>query len=391
MMLLGIVLHGAGFYMAAPPRHFHMPVDHDTSYAADLLFYFIHEFRMPTFFVLAGFFAALLVERRGLWGMYRDRGARVVAPMFAGIVSVVPLAMLFMLDFMLATRYGSGDIIPSSRDLLRLREDLVAEGVPMDPSIGHLWFLYYLCHFYLAVPLCRLVAARLPQLDSRLTRNAVSRWAFVLLAMGTTATLWPFRGGQALEGFLYLTPHWPSLVYYGLFFLAGYVAYEHRGFLDAAVRFAPACAGFALVLFPISVYLSHLDNQALGSVSAYHLGAVVTHGLCTWALIYAFVGAAVRLLDRPSPWTLYAAQSAYWVYLVHMPFACFAAWALVGSELDALMKMPAVMAFTAVMSFVTYHYGVRATWIGRFLNGRRFDRVWPWRVAEARVSVPVNA
>ena len=64
MMLLGIVLHGANLYLAAPPPAFPFPTDRNNAYVFDLLFFFIHSFRMPTFFVLAGFFASLLVEKR---------------------------------------------------------------------------------------------------------------------------------------------------------------------------------------------------------------------------------------------------------------------------------------------------------------------------------------
>ena len=76
MMLLGIVLHSATFYIAAPPPHLPLPADRNTSLVMDAIFAFIHSFRMPCFFVLAGFFTALLVEKRGVAGAYRNRLAR---------------------------------------------------------------------------------------------------------------------------------------------------------------------------------------------------------------------------------------------------------------------------------------------------------------------------
>src|SRR5258706_4280468 len=88
MMMLGIVLHGATFYLAAPPPMLAPLTDRNTSYVFDLVFAFIHSFRMPTFFVLAGFFTALLVERRGVWGTYRNRAARILAPLAAGVVTI---------------------------------------------------------------------------------------------------------------------------------------------------------------------------------------------------------------------------------------------------------------------------------------------------------------
>src|SRR4051794_9298386 len=99
MMMLGIVLHAAEMYLAAPPPQFAgLPVDRNHSLLFDLLFHFIHAFRMPVFFVLAGFFAALLVEKRGLWGTYKNRAARVLAPLAVALLTILPLTLILALD-----------------------------------------------------------------------------------------------------------------------------------------------------------------------------------------------------------------------------------------------------------------------------------------------------
>ena len=41
---------------------------------------FIHIFRMPIFFVMAGFFAAMLYLRRGPGGLAQNRATRIVVP-----------------------------------------------------------------------------------------------------------------------------------------------------------------------------------------------------------------------------------------------------------------------------------------------------------------------
>ena len=56
MMMLGIILHASMFYLAAPPATMPLPLDRNNAYAFDLQFHFINSFRMPTFFVLTGFF-----------------------------------------------------------------------------------------------------------------------------------------------------------------------------------------------------------------------------------------------------------------------------------------------------------------------------------------------
>jgi glucans biosynthesis protein C len=383
MMLLGIVLHGVGFYIAMPPPHLPIPVDRNTSYAADLVFGFIHSFRMPAFFLLAGFFASLLVEKRGLAGMFRDRAARVAAPMVAAVVLLLPPTMIFVLDFMLAVRFGTMELVPDMAKAEVLVAEMRAAGFPVDkPSIGHLWFLYYLCIFYaIGAPLLRLLVSHNARVEAFLRSGA----GFFALGLVGALTLWPYRGGQVQEGFIFLEPHIPSLIYYGSFFCAGYVLHHHRGMLEAMAGWARRCALAAAVLFPVATYASYLDNF-IGGVG-YHVASVLANSFLTWAVIYAAMGGALRYFDRASPWTLYASQSAYWVYLVHMPFACLAAWLLVPFDMHAMMKAAFVMAFTTGASFLTYHYFVQRTWIGRFLHGKRFELDWPWRAP--RVPLPL--
>jgi fucose 4-O-acetylase-like acetyltransferase len=98
MMWLGIVLHVAVIHMAGaqllPWR------DNQTTPAADLLVAFVHAFRMPVFFILAGFFVALLLAQRGAAATVRHRLRRLALPfalfwppLFA---ACAVLAMLFM-------------------------------------------------------------------------------------------------------------------------------------------------------------------------------------------------------------------------------------------------------------------------------------------------------
>ena len=380
MMMLGIVLHGATFYLVAPPATMPIPTDRNHAYAFDLVFHFIHSFRMPTFFVLAGFFTSLLIEKRGVWGTYKNRALRVLAPLLAGLVTVLPLAGLFMLDFMLSVRFGTHDILPDRAQLRQLGKELQEAGVPVNEmALGHLWFLYYLCFFYLLIPVCQFLVRRSLSVEQSRGRILASPASLGLLGLYTAATLWPFRGGQVHEGFIFVTPHLPSLIYYGSFFVFGYVFHFYRDFLQTFARCVPWFAALALVLFPLSLYVTHLEHAAVAPAFGHHLAAVIVHGLCTWTLIYLFIGSALRFFDYESPWILYISQSSYWVFLVHMPVVSFAAWWLVQYDLPAAVKFLFATSFTTVVCFVTYHYWVQNTWISDFLNGRRFDLDWPWR------------
>src|SRR5688572_1531190 len=77
-LLLGVVLHGAAAFLAGFP----VPIFLDTpSDGAPILYYVIHMFRMSAFFLIAGFFARVLVERRGVKAFVKDRAKRVALPL----------------------------------------------------------------------------------------------------------------------------------------------------------------------------------------------------------------------------------------------------------------------------------------------------------------------
>ena len=377
MMMLGIVLHASELYLVAPPPQIPLPTDRNDAYVLDLLFHLIHSFRMPTFFVLAGFFTSLLVEKRGLIGTYRNRAARIVAPLLLAMVTILPLTGLFMIDFMLSARFGTLKLIPDAGQLDTLRQELSAVGMPVDrPSPAHLWFLLYLLYFYLLIPLCQHLVKRSLPFAQRVAKLLASPFTLALFSLCTAATLWPYRGGQVLTGFIYFRPHWPSLLYYGLFFVLGYLFHCHRAILETCKRYLPWYAGLALVLFPLSVYLSYAEYAA--PAQGIHLAAVLAHGFCTWSLIYLCIGCALRFFDYASPWILYTSQSSYWVFLVHLPIVAFSGWVLTQYDFPGILKFLCVTGFTMLVCFVSYHYWVQNTRISVLLNGRRFDLKWPW-------------
>lgn len=393
-MMLGIVLHSALLYMAAPPADMPIPTDRNNAFAFDVLFHFIHSFRMPTFFVLAGFFTSLLLQKRGLWGTYKNRGARVLAPLIAAVIVILPVTGLFMLDFMMSVRFGTHDIVPNLGQLRIFAEEIGQKlGVPAGtPNLGHLWFLYYLCLFYLTLPACRWLVKRGLDFETIVKRTLGSPAAPVFLGCLTAATLWPFPGAQVHDSFMYIKPHVPSLVYYGSFFVLGYFFHsfhDNNSWLESARRWLPWSAALALVLFPLSLYLTALDLAAMthgpgpialrANAFGPHLAAALVHGLCTWALIYFCFGFALRYFDFASPWTLYYSQSSYWVFLIHMPLVAIAGWCLVPYDLPAILKFSCVVCFTLSVCLVSYRYGVQRTWVSVFLNGQRFNLKWPWQ------------
>lgn len=385
MMLLGLVIHAAIFYIADPPPTMPITLDGNRSPAMDLLMHFIHAFRMPAFFLMSGFFASLLVDKRGLPEMLKNRAARVLAPLVAGLFTVVPVAMLFWMSFAVSVSYGAHDLFPDIGHARTLIAEMRAKVPELNtPGALHLWFLYFLCLFYLLIPLIRKVAQSAIRPGADWGQRAGSWPAFVLLVGMTALSLWPFHGARVHEGFLSFLPRPATLAYYGQFFVVGYFLNASRA-IDTLRLAHPGIYGtMAALLMAASLHVSGIDQSTVPQDSALHAAASIINATCTWSWIFFFTAAALKWCDRPSTWALYVSQSSYWVFMVHLPIACFAAWILAQTNIHALIKFTFVLLVTTVLSFLSYHYLVQRSWVSVFLNGKRFDMDWPWRAAQPK-------
>ncbi len=130
-MFLGIYLHAVVAYSPNggwlfKPLQLTTALDYSTSV--------IHVFRMPLFYVVAGFLTALLLRRYGPRRATVNRFWRIVVPFVVGWMVVYPLAM-----FMAA--YGRRDLDVAVSFILSGR--FLDDAHPL-----HLWFLEYLLVFH---------------------------------------------------------------------------------------------------------------------------------------------------------------------------------------------------------------------------------------------------
>jgi len=88
-MLLGIVLHGLLSFMFMPI----WPAQdiHQSQTAYGFLLHAIHGFRMPVFFLISGFFTAMMWRRRGASGLVLHRAKRILLPLIIGTLVIWPM------------------------------------------------------------------------------------------------------------------------------------------------------------------------------------------------------------------------------------------------------------------------------------------------------------
>lgn len=141
-MLLGVVLHASIAYLGQNP----WPVnDRSQSFVLGFVWAFIHGWRMELFFLIAGFFTAMVLRRDGPGGMLKRRGRRLAIPFLLGLAVVQPLN--FWLDGTVrAARELQGT--PASQfnepihEAVRRNDlDALKKTPPDDPELGNAQYL----------------------------------------------------------------------------------------------------------------------------------------------------------------------------------------------------------------------------------------------------------
>ncbi len=259
--------------------------------------------------------------------------------------------------------------LTSDRWLVTWRQGHAPVHLFLGDSLMHLWFLWFLCWlvgvFVLVIPLLK----RIPQ-SARL-RNAVLSpmrmlWLFPLtlipqLLMGTYA---PSFGPDTSSGVL-PQPH--VLFYYAVFFVYGAMYHEAD---DATGRVGHRWA------WALSIALSVCFPMALVTMGQPALTSLPQIGF-TWLMIWGCLGMFRQYLSQPRPAVRYLSDASYWLYLTHLPLVIAGQYFVRAWEVPPGVKwMMIVVAVTAGL-LVVYEFGVRYTWLGAMLNGRKFRSTAP--------------
>ena len=370
MMWLGIVLHVAANHLTGPSP---LPWrDRDTSAWADLITALIHAFRMPVFFILAGFFAALLVQRRGWRGMLHDRFRRIALPflLFWPLIGLgVGTAALLYVHVMLRGRLGFDlGLVPHLQAAMA--------GKPALNTV-HLWFLVQL--WWLALLGAGLVAAwqswgwrwlPLSALHAASRRMVGSWWGPAVLVLPLAVVGSGYPDGVVLpRGAL-----WPPLtewLHNGIFFGFGAALFGVRG--EVLPRYGQQAAAWLLAGVPFFLAAAALvqARQHGVDVPLQAFWAALTYNAATWCWSLGLIGLFLRALPAHHPVLAYLSDSAYAVYLLHLVATVGFGALLFNTPLGAGWKMAANVALTTAVCLLAYQTLVRRTWVGRLLNGGR--------------------
>ncbi|MFZ6775719.1 acyltransferase family protein [Undibacterium sp. Ji83W] len=370
-LMLGVLLHATMSFLPGA-KFFWVVSDNQKTELLGPVFFVIHLFRMPLFFLLAGYFAHLVLQKKGLAGFIKDRFKRIVLPLLVGwpiIFTAIVAAIV------LAAWVRNGGSLPRKSPPA---PDFRADSFPL----AHLWFLYMLTLLYavyLGLWACCRRLGILPHLKkfADLLMPTLAGWVGPLLLALPVALA------------LFYTPYWVSWfgvptpdqslypgraawISFGMAFGFGWMLQQSPATLLQWQRRWVWHLGMATLLAGVCLYLTSLAPQLVPAVhDDDKLIYACLYAAAAWNFCFGLTGLALKFMSHASLTVRYLADASYWIYLVHLPLVMVFQALVSRSEWHWTIKLAAVLLATLAVALLSYHYLVRLTFIGKVLNGQR--------------------
>lgn len=235
----------------------------------------------------------------------------------------------------------------------------------------HLWFLYYLILLTIGFAFLTFIAEGFPwKIFPSWLYSAPYCWFWLvpltLLPQYHMSTF----GADTSAG---VKISWWILLYYGIFFSSGAISFGQKSFEQRNKRLEghtlwPICFVVAIPILFLS--LSWLEKRGTGSGTYHHL-ITASAVIYAWLMIFGFVGLFSQFLSRENRIIRYISDSAYWLYLSHLPLIMAVQIWVSDWPYPSALKFIFVCVSTTGLLLIIYQCAIRYTWVGTMLNGKR--------------------
>lgn len=366
LMLLGVPYHVARIYSVGQDNFINST---DTSSLLSLFADFSHSFRMEAFFVIAGFFACLILVRGKTDVWLKSRMVRVIVPLLFCTLLVGPLttAAVVMADVVFG-RVEAGLFWTALAGRMQLPGSWVY----------HLWFLHILIMLSLFLALLRIVSSnkfvapirdRVDMLAIRLTNIspviggfvlagfALCFWLAVFVLQGPlNISLSPFGPFFRLSRFLQFMP----------FFLIGVLLARHPHMLQWMVT--PGRSTFWIAAAAASLYatasLIPFESRAL--LHLYLAATTCLSGVFWTKWLFSF---AFRHISTYNRVVQYFANASYSIYIFHLPIALWLGVYALKLSWRPEVEFLLILASTLLLSMLLHELVRRSPLLSLLING----------------------
>lgn len=244
----------------------------------------------------------------------------------------------------------------------------------------HLWFLWFLIWLFAGFTLYAKF------IDSMGWKRVLPKWLLfppvnlLLLTLVTVAPQLlmgeggakPVFGPDTNTGILPL-PH--LLAYYALFFGYGALYFDSDDKSGTVSRFWWLILPVGLfLLFPLGYELSVGGFGFVDSFTDSNLHrpiSILAQSAYPWFMAFGLMGMFRKFMGRKSYAIRYLSDSAYWLYLTHLPIIIIGQGIVRDWQIPAMVKFTIICAVTIGILLLIYQFTVRYTRLGTILNGAR--------------------
>ncbi len=335
----------------------------------------------------------------------KDRIKRILLPFLVGIFFFGPFVW-FVSNMTWAGRFTNvfeGATIADRAKSYILWGAFTDKTVFIEISLWHFWFIYFLLFFYLFHWLFHLLGKRDfvfgdSTIFNKIIRFTVAhKWGFIVLS----ALAFPLH--YSLQSPMF----WPSnfnfqvneLIYYFGFYVFGACLYKNVSLLTVLAKH---CWFYLFISLPFVFILNEpttrhdlmrsvivdITSWKIANIQVWEEG-ILANGwfkvaivflrcAVSWTLCLGFIGLAHRYLNNHNRYVRYLADSAYWIFWIHILFtAFFSRYAQQLSFENAMFKTVAVLYLILFCMYFLYNNCIRYTFLGDYFMGKRKDPTDP--------------
>ena len=227
----------------------------------------------------------------------------------------------------------------------------------------HLWFLYYLMMFsifsFLLFKFVKRDFLVLNYFNKTLPNNFLS---ITLLSIFTFIIIY-FSGTTWIDASISFFPNSFTFMFYLFFYVFGWMLFLSKKFIEFLLKYGWNEIILGVLLFSISFIGHDLFNSTL---------IILINSVTVWFFCFGFIGLFIKHFNKQNSILKYISDSSYWIYLLHLPLTLYFPGFFLDYHLPIGLKFSLVVLITLILCLITYHFFVRKSFIGVFLNGKKF-------------------
>lgn len=293
LMMLGILIHSSQVFS---PNQSWLVLSDNTNPFFSYLVTFIHSFRMPTFFIISGFFCLMMLQRQPIKLFITSKLQRIAIPL---LVTVLTLNLLQ--SFLLSK---------ANKQLFSFYDFLISGN-----WLSHLWFLINLIVYFLVSALiCYLFSNAIKKTSHKFTilEKPPIEILMLLLPLCSLAIVSLNKVGFPLYSTFLNAIDLYQIISYIPYFIFGFLLFNSQKLLQ---KFSTVHFASLFTLLSIAYVLQFVIN--FDNVMINYFSKIYSQSLIAWVSSSIIFKIFYLYANKPSKIWLFLSNSSYSVYLFH--------------------------------------------------------------------------